>query len=67
MSVVTTWRSDVYHLPFMCHVYIEVGVKFSTSVFVTLFFFFFFENARTKFVRTHLNNSKLDCYQAPLL
>lgn len=29
MSVVTTWNSDVYRVLPMCHVYIEVGTKFS--------------------------------------
>jgi hypothetical protein len=27
MSVVTTWRSDVYHLLHMCHVYSELRIK----------------------------------------
>jgi hypothetical protein len=29
LSVVTTWRSDMYHVLPMCHVYIEVGTRFS--------------------------------------
>lgn len=35
MSMVTKWRSDVYHLLPVCHVYIEIGIKFLASVIVT--------------------------------
>jgi hypothetical protein len=38
MSVMTTSRSDVYHPLPMRHVHAEVRIKFSASVFVTLFF-----------------------------
>jgi hypothetical protein len=31
MSMVTMWRSGVYHLLPMYHVYIKVGIKFSAS------------------------------------
>jgi len=37
MSMVTKWRSDLYHLLPMCHVYIEVIIKFLASVIVTWF------------------------------
>ncbi len=36
MVVVTTWRSDVYHLLHMCHALIKVTITF-WQVFVTLF------------------------------
>ena len=42
MVVVTTLRSDVYHVLHMCHVLIKVTITFDVRVFVTLFFKFFF-------------------------
>jgi len=38
MSMLTTPRSDVHHLPPMCSVNVEVGIRISASVFVTLLF-----------------------------
>jgi hypothetical protein len=37
VSLVTKWRSDVYHLLPICHVYIEVRIKFLASMIVTWF------------------------------
>jgi hypothetical protein len=37
MSMVTKWRSDVYRLLPVCHVYIEGRIKFVASVIVTWF------------------------------
>jgi len=39
MSLVTTLKSDVYHLLYMCHVYIEVTIKFLALENLTLNFF----------------------------
>jgi len=38
-EMVTTWRSGVYHLLHICHVYIRVRIKSSASVFVVTYFF----------------------------
>ena len=40
MSMVTTWRSDVYHLLFMCHVHIKI--KFLSSECLLRYFLDFF-------------------------
>lgn len=36
VTIVTTWKSDVHHLPPMCHVYIRDRIKFLLSYLLKL-------------------------------
>jgi hypothetical protein len=40
MSMVATWRSDVYHLLSTCHVFIKARIKFPASDCLLPLFFY---------------------------
>jgi len=75
MSIVTTWRSDLYHLILLCHIHIDVAVEFSASECLVLYFLkpLCYSNLRFRFVmglfEVHWLLQKLqmiECYQVVL-